>query len=80
MKITVFCKPNAKIPKVEKVDEVTYRVAVKAAPEDGEANEAVRKVLADYFKVPITKVLNSCGTKITAKDSSYQRERIAVSV
>ena len=67
MKITVFCKPNAKIPKVEKVDEVTYRVAVKAAPEDGEANEAVRKVLADYFKVPMAKVLILAGQKSRRK-------------
>jgi uncharacterized protein (TIGR00251 family) len=67
VKITVFCKPNAKIPKVEKVDETTYRVAVKAAPEDGEANESVRKALADYFEVSISRVLILSGQKSRQK-------------
>ena len=67
MKITVFCKPNAKIAKVEKVDESTYRVAVKAAPEEGEANEAVRKALADFFKVPMARVQILAGQKSKRK-------------
>jgi len=67
VKITVFCKPNAKVPEVEKVDAVTYRVAVKAAPEDGEANEAVRKALADFFKVPMARVQILAGQKSRRK-------------
>lgn len=67
MKITIFCKPNAKASKVEKVDELTYRVAVKAQPEDGKANQAVRKILADYFELPISDVVILAGQKSRQK-------------
>ena len=36
----------------KKSDLPTYKVSVKAAPVDGKANEAVIKLLADYFTVP----------------------------
>jgi len=72
VKVTVLCKPNAKVSKVEKVDEVTYRVAVKAAPEAGEANEAVRKALADYFQVPVGRVLILSGQKSRRKTAAIK--------
>jgi uncharacterized protein (TIGR00251 family) len=53
MKISVIAKAGAKHDKVEKLDEKCFRVAVKAPPEDGQANEAVLKLLAEYFHRPV---------------------------
>ena len=56
MKIFVKVKPRAKIEKVEKVDERNFTVFVKESPIKGLANQAVTKVLAEYFKVSSSKV------------------------
>jgi len=52
MRVTVHVKPNAKLAKVEALGPREYRVAVKAPPVEGKANEAVREALAAYFRVP----------------------------
>ncbi len=59
MKISVRVKLKAKEEKVEKTviqrltgSEDQYQVFVKELPVDGKANEAVIRVLAEYFKVP----------------------------
>lgn len=51
MKIFVKVKPKAKEEKVEKIDDVNFKVQVKELPEKGRANRAVIKALADYFDV-----------------------------
>ena len=50
-KIFVRVKPRAKEEKVEKIDEVNFKVQVTQPPEKGKANIAVVKALADYFNV-----------------------------
>lgn len=55
MKIKVCVKANAKEEQVELVEGV-YHVRVKARPIDGQANEAVIKVLSEFFKVPKSQV------------------------
>ena len=67
MKITVICKPNAKKARVERVDGSTYRVAVRAEPEDGEANREVLGLLADYFGVPAADIVILAGQKSRRK-------------
>jgi hypothetical protein len=52
MRIFVKVKPNAKVEKVEKIDEVHFVVSVKAPPVEGKANDALIKLLADYFNIP----------------------------
>lgn len=59
MRINVHVKLKAKEEKVEKTTiqrltgpEDQYRVSVKELPVDGKANEAVIRVLAEYFKIP----------------------------
>ena len=63
MRIIVKAKTRAKETKVERVEQpamdfgdskrksdlVTYKVSVKEAPVNGQANEAIIKVLAEYF-------------------------------
>jgi len=56
MKIFVKVKPKAKEEKVEKIDDINFKVSVKESPEKGRANRAVVKTLADYFTVNQTNV------------------------
>ncbi len=52
MKIAVTVKPNSKQDIVEKLSEKEFIVRVKAPPKEGKANEAVIKLLSEYFKAP----------------------------
>ena len=36
--------------------ENSFEISVKEKVERGEANRAVRRVLADYFKIPLSKI------------------------
>lgn len=51
MRIFVKAKPRSKEDKIEKINENHFVVFVKEAPEKGKADEAIIKVLAQYFKV-----------------------------
>ncbi len=68
MKIIVLAKAEAKQDKIERVSQPelplndtkaespTYKVWVKAQPVNGKSNEAITKLLAEYFKIPKTDV------------------------
>jgi len=51
MKIFVKVKPKAREEKVEKIDDINFKVQVTQPPVKGKANLAVIKALADYFNV-----------------------------
>ncbi len=51
MKIFARAKPRAKIEKVKKISENHFDVFVKQPPVNGKANQAIIKVLAEYFKI-----------------------------
>ena len=51
MKIFVKAKPNSRVEKIEKISDNIYMVWVKELAEDGKANEAIIKSLAEYFNV-----------------------------
>ncbi|MFH1161990.1 MAG: DUF167 domain-containing protein [Candidatus Jorgensenbacteria bacterium] len=61
MKIFVKAKPRAKGERVEKIDETHFSVSVKGPPEKGKANEAIVKALAEYFKIPASRVVLLSG-------------------
>ena len=61
MKISVKVKPNAKEKKIEKLAGGSFLVWVKAKPQDGLANYAVREALADYFGVSRSRVIIISG-------------------
>lgn len=52
MRISVVVKPFSSIASVEQIDKATYRVRVHEKPTEGKANDAVIKLLADFFEVP----------------------------
>ncbi|MBI4132574.1 MAG: DUF167 domain-containing protein [Candidatus Sungbacteria bacterium] len=56
MKIFIKVKPGAKQEGVERRDATHFVVRVRARATAGEANRAVERVLAEYFKTPVTKV------------------------
>ncbi len=56
MKIFVKAKPNAKEEKIQKIDDGHYLVFVKEPPVKGEANRAIIRALAEYFKTSLSQV------------------------
>lgn len=56
MKISVKVKIKAKEEKVRPLGKNNFAVFVKALPIEGRANEAIIKLLAEYFKVPKSSV------------------------
>lgn len=54
IRVRVYVKviPRAGRNEVTKISKEEYRVKVTAVPEKGKANEAVIKLLADFFHVP----------------------------
>ena len=52
MKIFVKVKPGTKKEEVTKIDDAHFVVSVKAPPVEGKANEAIVRVLSDYFNIP----------------------------
>ncbi len=65
MLLTVYVKPSSREETVEKVDETTLKVSVRAKPEKGKANEAVISLLSKEYNVPKSKIVIKRG--LTAK-------------
>ncbi len=56
IKIFVKVKSNAKENKVDKIDDINFRIFVKEPPVRGRANAAVIKMIAQYFNLPSAKI------------------------
>ena len=56
MRINIKAKPSARESKVEKIDEINYIVSVKKPPIQGQANQAIIKLLAEYFNTSSIRV------------------------
>lgn len=67
MIINVKVNPKSKRNLVEQEKEDLFRVYVTAAPEDGKANKAMIKLLADYFSVGRSKISIISGEKFRLK-------------
>lgn len=70
MKIFVRVKTNARRNLVEKIDENHFKVSVVAMPLENKANLAVAEALADYFKIPKSKIVLVSGNK--SKDKIFE--------
>jgi len=65
--ITVKVAPNKKEDKVIVLDNGVYLVWLKAKPIEGQANNKLIKVLADYFNLPKSLLTIKSGTKSRLK-------------
>ena len=72
MRVKVKAKPKAKKEGVKKLSEELLEVRVNAPPEKGKANERIRELLAEYFKVPKSKVKLVKGE--TSKEKIFEVE------
>ncbi len=72
MLVRVRAKPKSKKEGVRKISEDLFEVRVNAPPEKGKANERIRELLADHFKVPKSKVKLLKGE--TSKEKLFEVE------
>lgn len=56
MKIFVKVKTNSKKESVKKIDENKFIISVKESAIRGKANQAIIRVLADYFDISLSNV------------------------
>ena len=63
VRISVKVKPNSKKELVEQTGEKQYNVRVKEKAIEGRANEAVVKLLSQYFGCPKSNVSVAIGLK-----------------
>ena len=61
MKVTIQVKPNARKEAVETLPSGELKVSVNAPPQEGRANEAVIRLLAEHYGVPKSKVTIKLG-------------------
>lgn len=61
MHITVTAKPKKKKEYVEQISPTAYIVSVKEPPEQGRANQAIIKALAQYFHISQSDVVFVSG-------------------
>ncbi len=66
MKVIIRVKPNSSQEKIEKTEN-GYLIFVKEPPVDNRANQAVIKVLANYFKIPKSRISILSGLKSKQK-------------
>lgn len=63
MLLNIRVIPRAKKNEVIKIDENNYKARLTAAPVNGKANEALIKLLSDYFDVRKSKIRIVKGEK-----------------
>lgn len=71
MKYTITVKPGTSQEKVVKVSADELTVHLRAKPHDGEANEALVKILAKHFGVPKTSIEIIRGHKSRTKTIEF---------
>ncbi len=61
MDLNLHVIPNAKKPLVIALTKVDYKVKVDAVATNGKANARLLEILADYFKIPKSRILIKSG-------------------
>ncbi len=67
MRIFVKVIPKAKMAKIEKMNDNHFKVWVTESPEGGKANEAVIRLIADYFNIKESDILLVSGASSRQK-------------
>ena len=55
-RLSVRVHPRSRKQEIAELDENSYKIHVTSAPSKGEANEEVRKLIAKYLAIPLSKV------------------------
>lgn len=63
MVYSIIVKPNSKKGPLVQADQDRLVVYLREKPIDGQANQALIKVLADYFQVPKTTIQIKSGAR-----------------
>ena len=63
MIISVKVKPQAREDRIEKIGENNFAIWVKAKAIEGKANQAVIKILSEYFDKPRSRITILKGEK-----------------
>ena len=61
--LSVKVHPRSRKQEIIELGENTYIIHVKSSPSKGEANQEVKKLVAKFFAVPVSKVKISRGHK-----------------
>jgi len=77
-RIQVTAKPNAKQNHIEKIGAGHYRISIKAAPDEGKANQAIIEILHDFFNIPKSKIKLIRGHKSRVKVIDLDDEDVRV--
>lgn len=56
MRLSVIVIPRAAYTRVDRLDPATLRVSVTLPPQEGQANRAVVRAVAEYLNVPPSRV------------------------
>ena len=67
MKIFAKAKPNSKKDEIKKLDDTHFEIRVTAQAQEGKANAAVIKALANYLKIPASRIKIHTGAKSKQK-------------
>lgn len=67
MRIEVKIQPNSKHESIEQISPNQLKVKTRARPIEGKANERLIELLAEYFKVPRSKIRILHGLKSKLK-------------
>lgn len=72
MKLVIQVKPNSRRESVERQDDGSLRVLVNAPAQEGKANERVVALLAEYLKIPKSRLKIIRGQNSRIKTIEYE--------
>ncbi len=67
MRVFVKAKPRAKHASVKRIEENRFEIAVRAAPQDGKANDAILRALAEHLGVARSRIRLIAGASAKQK-------------
>ncbi len=74
MKISIQVKTNSKESRVEEIGPHRFQVNVKSPPHENKANREAIEVLAEYFRLPKSRLSIVSGLKSKQKIVSLEKD------
>ncbi|MBR3248767.1 DUF167 domain-containing protein [Candidatus Saccharibacteria bacterium] len=71
MKYRVTVKPGSSQEKIVETGDHELTIYLRAKPHDGEANDALVKILSKHFKIPKTTITITHGAKSRLKTIEF---------